>query len=448
MEKELTLRERLEMIADDYAEEKPYVKTFLDNMIADENIEKGLLDFFYHSDFFHFMRECDLEFCQELLSAHAPCEWFMLIQSVYDEEEKIREGHLPTRTDRDPEVFCREFRVYFGLGVDIELVQEAYEACESVADFRNRMKSYVQVKNDGKQSAMPVERYPMPVVNVNQGAEISLLKDRISGLEMENKELKDSLNEKNQEIDGFRNECWQLRLDIQHLKDTSSNKNDGFEIKRLSFQIKQSNERISVLEDMKNNLIAENKRLEKQCQTESEQREALAATNTELSGRVVAAENRAAGLEAQIETLQKDLENERAKPQTYVAAPEPETIVNTSEAEAPDAEEREDEAEDRDRIGGIIRIADASKQIRKKSNIFARMYSKFQERAFEQKPEHDQKNILFQKVMGMKFTKEKTQIVKKALNAGGSYLELYKMVTRNAPDEEFDDYYRSLGPAA
>ena len=170
---------------------------------------------------------------------------------------------------------------------------------------------------------------------------------------------------------------------------------------------------------------------------------------SEVSSDLIDARNYVAGLEGRIEELQKALETERTKKDITdlspaFGAPEGESLSE----DLPDSTDEEEPAADIDRIGGVIRIADATPQIKKKSNVFIRLYSKFQERMFEQKPKSEQNNLLLLKMMNLNFTPERVKKVKACINADGSLLELYKMVTRDAPDDEFDQYCVSLGPAA
>lgn len=441
-------RERFQLVAEEaLADNREYVKEFIDALLSIDDIDQELLDYFYRSDFLNYMQPENLDFCMHLLNERASRDWFMLIHTVYEEDEKDTDKE--NRQDRDPGNFCKEFEVYYGLGIDIALLWEVYEACASVSDLREKMKPYIRVSNE-KDLKKPVLSY------AEQNSEIALLRQRVSETEGENRALRDTLDETNErhrdellslnvEKQSMNEEIWTLRMEIQHLKDVGVNQNAP-KLRYLENEVSQAEERISVLEEMKRSLIEENQELEEDVKTEKNRANLMNEDMSRMSDELRAAYDHIAELEERIEELQKNQKMERTAQEDGRKAGEPEETSPYQEGDA--GEEGGDPKEETDRIGGIIRIKDATAQIRKKCNVFARIFSKYQERMFEQKPESDQKNILFMKIMNLNMSTDTIKIIKKSINADGSYLELYKMVTRHATDEEFEQYYQSLGPAA
>lgn len=460
MEKKLTQQERFKLVAEEAVSDgREYVKDFIDAFLAIDNVDESLLDYFYRSDFLSYMQPENLDFCLKLLNERASRDWFMLIHTVYEEDEKDSDTKKNIHKDRDPGNFCKEFEVYYGLGIDIALLSEIYSDCSSVSDLREKMKPYIFVTGDKVISEGGRGKKKTSMNYEEQNGEIAVLRKQLSEMEGENKALHALLDETNErhrdemlsanvEKQSLNEEIWTLRMEIQHIKDTGAEQN-SMELKRLQMEVLQAEERIDVLEEMKRSLIEDNEQLEGSLRSEKDRSNTLEEELAGTSKDLVTARNYVVALEEQNEKLQKELEDEKSKPKGDAfgigetgAGAEPEY------EEAGIEEDRGEPEEATDRIGGVIRITDATSQIRKKSNVFARIFSKFQERLFEQKSESDQKNLLFMKMMNMDFSQDKMKLVKNSINAAGSYLELYKMVNRNASDEEFDEYYRSLGPAA
>lgn len=94
----------------------------------------------------------------------------------------------------------------------------------------------------------------------------------------------------------------------------------------------------------------------------------------------------------------------------------------------------------------IIEIKNNRDDIKKHSNIFASLLSKHFEKKFEKKSQAEQDNLIFIKLMENEFSKEVVQLVKRIIrsNAQFSRVELYKMISNKASDNEVAIYCEAL----
>lgn len=104
-----------------------------------------------------------------------------------------------------------------------------------------------------------------------------------------------------------------------------------------------------------------------------------------------------------------------------------------------------DEVEEEYSQDDVIEISGKKSLIEKSCSLFSRLLSNHFEKKFNKKPQQEQNNLIFIKLMENGFSKDVMGLVKKTLegDAAISRIELYRMITNKSPENEISNFCRS-----
>lgn len=423
------------------------------------------------------------------LQRKAKLKWFMLITTVYD--EKIE----------DPMCYMELIEQGFENGLDIEFLDDCQK---NTSDFKGFEKMVSEKMNFSDGSAEvevsdqnPVHSFEISSIQQDNDSLKALLDSHIkelSSLRMENMELqkecfdlrKSSLSLES-EMQSLKKDYEQSKKDNQHL--LSANKLSSMKIisiQKLCDTLKKVNTGL-LFPDME---IAENKikeseemyhMLEEEFASMKSKYEASLETNAVLESQLSSLRNDKHELDKKYQALV--LENketelrcrelyeelEKVKSQLITEShdrPSDEEIRRFEEADNDDytddfiremnEELRKDtssimndiEEDDFDQSELISMISD-KQEIKKHRSLFRVLLDKFRDREFTRMPAHEQKGMIFTKMVEKEFPKPTIKLVSETLKANKKMkrVELYRLISQNASPDECERYCKAVGAA-
>jgi hypothetical protein len=93
----------------------------------------------------------------------------------------------------------------------------------------------------------------------------------------------------------------------------------------------------------------------------------------------------------------------------------------------------------------VVPITSASNEIGRQSHIFANLISVFFDKGYSMKRQGEQDNLIFKKLMEHDYSQNTVRIVGDTLRKYTNIprLDLYKLVSRNASDDELEQFCKS-----
>lgn len=393
----------------------------------------SLARFIFESDFLNCINEKNLTFILKLIENKASVLCFWIILSAFDE-----------RADEFDD-FCEVFSKYFFSGIDIEDIYTCYQSCMTPKEMNERL-LLLEKQMKEKESMEFQEKQETDFADEN-----CTLKRQVADLNQDLSNLRMSLETAYKKIMLYKREVWKNKVEAAHIKEASG-KNNTF-IRMVEEKNRQLIQRVEFLECINRNL-----------QKDIEGHIARTATEQQkyrvLQQRYSDKESENTGLLFELEQLRNtiaQLEND-TKNNLYDAVPDKNLEVENL-GENLEVEELSKDMDDLSRENdedvilydesNLTYISDGMETLTQKSSLFAQFFSKFHEKKFKKKPQLEQENIIFIKMMELKLAQEKVLIIKKLLrnNDQFSRLDLYKLIAKNPSGEELEEFCNMVSAA-
>lgn len=269
--------------------------------------------------------------------------------------------------------------------------------------------------------------------------ENQMLNDRIDGLM---KELRLSREENRKAMDesySQRKKLLEYKLEVERLN--KLNGTSALSQKLLAGKVVRIEKMVQQLEKSNEIILREKKEYE-------EKNHSLLSAVEELKKEKFELEIQLRERTKRLDRLEKEFSSSRfipKEPDPDISSYTPTFVEEQFDIEGPEMdfgdESFESEEIDYDEAD-VIEITDNKQEIAKHVNLFSFIYSKFQERKFQNKTKTEQESLIFLKTMEHNMSKTKVQLIKDAVKSGKAFsmLELYKLVSRNASDDEIMDF--------
>lgn len=390
-------------------------KGILDLLISEKAPNTTVVDYFFKSDFLECITEQNYGFCKMLLEKQADIAWFWLIQTSYDEKGDLYHE------------FCAAFEKYYINNVDIDDLQQIYHESKTVDSMDKKV---ADILNKGVEESREEEQsYKKDELNEYKENLLEEQKIFIGQLQEHNDELL-------RQFQVIREEkaAAQMKLD-----------QDSILLKIEKEKNSQLNKRIASLDSICGHLQDNLRGFERDFGEKLKEAE---KENEFLKKALSEAEQREQQLIFKLdETLKKT-----DKPEVTSGISDDGKIgFEQILSEFPDENNVEADNDDSSWSdvlpdGEVLEIQDGIKGIKKRSSLFSKLFTRHHEKMFLQKPEMEQHNTIFIKMMELSFEKDKVALVKEILNSNTtlSCLELYKIVAKNPSMEELKTYCESV----
>lgn len=497
------LKRKLSVLAESsFEEENEEAGFFLNQFLNKEPFDKAMAEYLYASDICSWMNGAVLDSCMSLLTSDADTGWYMLIQSISDEEES-------------PEEACKLIIRAYEHGLNLDDVQELFASNHSVSSFECEINEMIAKQDrtlcpeekicaDNESLLKNVEqlegeKQDMPMISANIFLkEVENLKeyicqqfhsmDKISEFQLQFNKLDDIkiLSDKVSTSIMISRQMYEkiYAMEKDALKQQFHKERMEKELKKAELTIRlltkekkvMENYRVNSSDTILSDKIAELKEIEKTLQEQLKQsmeeagslkddKEQLALIikelrdkNNELQVQLVDTVDKCEKLSLQNQQLQ-DLQNaqklqsqvkempileeEKAKPINI-----PDNFQNSEISMSEDPLVIDEMDFIKDMGWNLEDIKDVvSDKIGLKERVlnFARKHSKYYEREYEKRPVSEQENLIFVKMMELHFSKEKVLLIKNILQSRKtlSRVEIYKFLAQNPSEVEITSFFEN-----
>lgn len=380
------------------AQGKLYVSEFLSTVFeCSEEISDELLEYLFKSEFLYKVSEKCISKCLQLIGQVDAVKWLMNVESAF--------------ALFDPEKYC-------------DIIFKAYEnhlSPEVVADILENSAS--------------VEAFTVNIADLFH-------KDTEAAEENTNRE-------------SARNECCECKKHSALLEKLEAFLNvsnrESLNIKMLEEKNRQLNMQNSMLKSVNDSVSREKEDLEEQFKKISEEITARDDYIGDLETRLRALEHDAISLNRQIQekdveinSLREELISAEAERQSIQMREDRDAAISAFTIEDPvfsDMEEQTDDDAER-----LIPISGNYEDFKAKSSFFAKIFAAYYAKKFAKKPLQEQENLLFIKMMELKFDKSMVRQVKDVLsrNVEFSRLDMYNFISSGPTGAELTEYCNSI----
>lgn len=453
------LLSRMEFIGKQVQNDNAPAYRILSMFFESKPFNVSLARFIFESDFLNCVNEKNFLFVTKLIENKASVLWFWIILSAFDE-----------RAD-EFDNFCESFGKSFFAGINIDDLYTCYQSCMTVAEMNQKLLLLEENSKENEDIEFQEENV---LVNLDSNKN-----DKIDTLDQQliMQQLKQKIKDMNDKNDVYMNENYVLKRQIEDLKDDLSNlhSNLGSAYRKIAlyerklWELKVKVERVKKI-PVKNNAIIKmveekNKQLLQQIGSLEGYNQSLQQKIEELQNKLEIeqqeygilqkrysdAESKNAGLLNEIKELRKTIyQIEKNQNNDLCDA----VIAETSGSEsvkkgAGDVCEESDDKGILYNESELEQISDGMENLMKKSCLFSKLFAKLYEKKFMKKPQTEQENIIFIKMMELKFAQEKVLIIKRMLKSNNQFsrLDLYKLIAKNPSEEELEEFCNAVSAA-
>lgn len=397
---------------------RTHVSDIIKNIFCHVSQDMELMDFIYKSS--DEFTEAMTDVYVFLLKNRFSTDWYKLVSFINEEKQSDTDAYYKTLYVCKPDM-------------DIMGVREILENSLSPEAFAS-----------GIRAILPANSLADAVLSVPDDSarkENERLKARIDELLAELSESRKETARANQELMSGRKTSMESKLEVERLRKAASA--DKTALRLLEKKIAKCSAMATDAEAINDMLISANKKLECELSNSSAQ---ILQLNSEMAILQSQLREKSFQLESAVAELDRMKEGNR---QSFVPAdtpckeeftyPEPQTIREEPEESEGFGEEEHDNDDlpDYD-TSAVIPIRNNKEEVVKHTNLLTKIFSKYQDRKFQKKTKAEQENLIFIKTMEMSVSKPKMQMIKTAFNSNAEFsrLELYKMISANASEEE------------
>lgn len=441
------IKDRLQLLAEQKKGNIGY--KVLDLLLASVPFHKEIGEFFYKSDILDAVTNENLQFFMDLVAANADVKWFWLIEESYHGNGLAFEK------------YCAVFKKYYYADIGVDIVSEKYRSCSSVGEMDTALAVFLTGKagdEKGKQKGSPsVMEEEAKKENVpKKSGELQIFlnaleefrdvkgtfksqSDFITQLQEENKALTQCISDMRLDIKALYSEVIQYKKkSLAVIMQTKTGEHSIKECElKLRVERKKSEQllaRIRQAESINSHLRDNNTNKERKCQE-------LLQENGRLLKKISELEKKNQEENSSNKAAEGPKESRKEAPQ--------DAVILKADVKAEAAEPKNSEAEMKFAEyaeGNIVPITDEIASIREKGSLFARLFSRYHEKAFMKKSLTDQEGIIFVKMLELQFDKDKVLFVKKMMRGDEkiSLIELYKLISKNPSVEELNRFYNSV----
>lgn len=397
---------------------RTHVSDIIKNIFCHVSQDMELMDFIYKSS--DEFTEAMTDVYVFLLKNRFSTDWYKLVSFINEEKQSDTDAYYRTLYDCKPDM-------------DIMRVREILENSLSPEQFASGIRDILPAN---RISDVAFESVP----DDSARKENERLKAREAELLAELSEARNETARANQELMFGRKTAMESKLEADRLRKAASA--DKTAMLLLEKKIAKCSAMATDAEAINDMLVSTNKKLECELSNSSAQ---ISQLNSEIAILQSQLREKSFQLEAVVTELDKMKESSR---QSFVPEATPckeEFTYSAPQAIREETEEPEgfEEEHDSDDIpdydtSAVIPIRNNKEEVVKHTNLLTKIFSKYQDRKFQKKTKAEQENLIFIKTMEMSVSKPKMQMIKTAFNSNVEFsrLELYKLISANASEEE------------
>lgn len=369
-------------------------------------------------------------------------DWYYTAQVIFDDAGNFKKYEKSLKK-------CAEMRMSAGEVFDI------FDQYRSAEEFEDKINEIIAIRERQPETA--------PLLNEDPQNDISRILEENKNLAEHNESLRnqmsdifDKYKDALQQSASSKQLITKLKIDYDHAEKTR--KRAEAELRINQNKIKKNEQLISSLKQMNRKLAEELEMAQMDPGVDEESYQQIEKENENLRQQLVSTEMKLSEAQEERKRLQEensDLKSRlEADREENVAVPEEITIENLppeedlmevdqsfeeeSQSNEPIIEERPMDWETPEQIGEELPVCNNSSEVVRHMNIFAKLFAKHYERAFEKATEVNQINIINSKILEKGLDIEKAMVVRNYIsNRSIPKLEIYRLIMRNASMEEF-----------
>lgn len=443
-------------------QEMTHVSSLINELLSTKPCNDSIAELFLSTDFFDCVTDDNFEFIATLIKKNADIGWFLLIFDAFIERDEMFLS------------YCQAFEKYYHDKWDVGDVKELYDESIMIEDFCDKDSSRkgenieniednsVNMDNSDENEVLPDNSYAAVIMQLQEKSFEYV--EKIEQLSSEILELK-AENQKNYQV-SLEKEC--------HISEMSNSLSlsyrENLQLKRENLmckleveQIKKKNESKQFLIDLKI-LQDKNSQLIKKIEAVEEEKAGFEEKISLLSAQLEKKENEIQDIKTKLSDKEsytidllckiKEYENQLASEGDYQERVADDvnslSVLDELDSQMLNTEVQntvDDMVEDEPKE--LIQITDGIDGIRNRSIVFSQVVTEFYENSFIHKPQSEQDNIIFIKMMELSFAHDKVLMIKKLLNSNLDFsrLELYKIISRNPGEGELEQFCNLISVA-
>ncbi|RKI38247.1 hypothetical protein D7V86_15185 [bacterium D16-51] len=453
------LLSRMEFVGKQVQNDKSPAYRILSIFFESKPFNVSLARFIFESDFLNCVNEKNFLFITKLIENKASVLWFWIILSAFDE-----------RAD-EFDNFCEAFSKSFFSGINIDDLYTCYQSCMTVDEMNQRLLLLEKNMKENKDVEFQGENV-LTNLDCKKNDKMDALDQQaiMQQLKQKNKELTDKnniymnencvLRRQIEDLNGnlsnlhgnletayrkimlYERELWEFKVKVEHIKKIPV-KNNAI-IKMVEGKNKQLLQKVESLECFNQTLQQRIEELGNRLEVEQQEYRILQERYSDK-------ESENAGLLNEIGELRKiinQIENNQDNDLNDAVIAEISGLEDMKKS-AGNACEEPDEKEILYNESDLEQISDGMENLMKKSSLFSQLFAKLYEKKFNKKPQMEQENIIFIKMMELKFAQEKVLIIKRMLKNNNQFsrLDLYKLIAKNPSEEELEEFCNAVSAA-